>query len=38
MKHGFDRIDQRFESLYRLLLQLGGVGITSLIGLLATQL
>jgi hypothetical protein len=34
----FDRIDARFDALHRTLLQLGGVTIAALLGLLATQL
>jgi DNA anti-recombination protein RmuC len=35
---GFERIGARFEALHRTLLQLGGVTIAALLGLLATQL
>jgi hypothetical protein len=38
MRHGFERVDERFESLYRLLLQLGGAVIVALLGLIATQI
>jgi hypothetical protein len=38
MKHGFEKVDDRFEALYRLLFQLGGIVIAALIGLIATQL
>jgi hypothetical protein len=38
MKQGFERVDQRFEALYRLLLQLGGATFVALIGLIATQI
>lgn len=35
-KAGFERVDDRFQSMYRLLLQLGGVLVASLIGVIAT--
>jgi hypothetical protein len=38
MKTGFARIDDRFDALNRTLLQLGGVTIAALLGLIATQL
>jgi hypothetical protein len=38
MKIGFGRIDDRFDALNRTLLQLGGVTIAALLGLIATQL
>jgi predicted phage gp36 major capsid-like protein len=38
MKEGFERVDEKFEKLYRLMLQLGGVVVAALIGLIATQL
>ncbi|SRR5260221_4804560 len=38
MDERFERIDGRFEALHRLLLQLGGVLVAALIGLIATQL
>ncbi len=33
---GFERVDDRFDALYRLLLQLGGVLVAALIGTIAT--
>jgi len=38
MKAGFERVDERFESLHRLMIQLGGLMLAALIGLIATQL
>jgi hypothetical protein len=38
MKAGFDRVDDRFDALYRLMFRLGGAMIFALIGLVATQL
>jgi hypothetical protein len=32
-----DRLDERFDSLYRLMLQLGGGALVALVGLLATH-
>jgi len=37
-KSGFERVDDRFEALHRLLIQLGGLLTAALIGLIATQL
>jgi hypothetical protein len=36
--HGDDEIDARFDAMQRTLLQLGGVAIAALLGLIATQL
>lgn len=36
MRTGFERVDDRFEAMYRLLLQLGGVLVAALIGTIAT--
>lgn len=33
-----ERMTERFESLYQLMLRLGGVTIAALVGLIATQL
>jgi hypothetical protein len=38
MKAGFDRVDERFDAMYRLMIQLGGAMLAALIGLVATQL
>lgn len=38
MKSGFDRVDERFDAMYRLMIQLGGAMLAALIGLVATQL
>jgi hypothetical protein len=38
MKAGFEKVDGRFEAMYRLMLQLGGGVLAALIGLIATQL
>jgi hypothetical protein len=38
MKAGFEKVDERFEAMYRLMLQLGGGVLVALIGLIATQL
>jgi hypothetical protein len=38
MKAGFDRVDERFEAMHRLTIQLGGMMLVALIGLIATQL
>jgi hypothetical protein len=38
MKSGFERVDERFEALHRLLIQIGSVIFAALIGLIATQL
>jgi hypothetical protein len=38
MKSGFDRIDERFDSLHRLLFQFTGLLVVALIGLIASQL
>lgn len=38
MKAGFERVDERFERLQRLLFQAAVVTIAALIGLIATQL
>jgi ABC-type transporter Mla subunit MlaD len=35
---GFARVDARFDALQRTLLQLGGVMIAALLGLIATQI
>jgi hypothetical protein len=35
-KAGFARVDDRFEAMYRLLLQLGGALVAALIGTIAT--
>lgn len=37
MKDGFDRIDERFDALHRLMVQFCGLMIAALIGLIATQ-
>jgi hypothetical protein len=34
----FERIDQRFEALHRLPIQLGGLLLAAMIGSIATQL
>jgi chromosome segregation ATPase len=38
MKAGFERVDDRFDRMYRLMLQLGGGTLVALLGLIATQL
>lgn len=38
MKASFERVDERFDALHRLLIQVGCVLTTALIGLVATQL
>ncbi len=38
MKTSFERMDERFEALHRLLIQVGCVLTTALIGVIATQL
>jgi hypothetical protein len=38
MKSGFDRVDERFDAMYRLMIQLRGGMLAALIGLIATQL
>lgn len=38
MKAGFERVDDRFERMQRLMTQLCGMIIVALIGLIATQL
>jgi hypothetical protein len=35
-KAGFERIDDRFEAMYRLMLQLGAVLVAALVGCIAT--
>jgi Transposase DDE domain group 1 len=37
MKAGFERVDERFERLHRLMVQFCGVAIAPLISLIATQ-
>jgi hypothetical protein len=38
MKAGFERVDDRFERMQRLMIQFCGLMIAALIGLIATQL
>jgi hypothetical protein len=38
MKAGFDRMDERFEAMHRLMVQGGIVIIAALLGLIGTQL
>jgi DNA anti-recombination protein RmuC len=38
MKAGFDRVDERFEAMHRLMVQGGIVIIAALLGLIGTQL
>lgn len=38
MKAGFDRVDERFDALHRLLVQFAGLLVAALIGLIATRL
>jgi len=38
MKAGFERVDERFDGLHRLLIQFCGLMLAALIGLIATQL
>ncbi len=38
MKAGFGHMDERFDALYRLLIQFCGLLLAALIGLIATQL
>jgi hypothetical protein len=38
MDERFERIDERFEAMQRLMVQFSGVVVAALIGLIATQL
>jgi hypothetical protein len=38
MERGFERIDDKFDALYRLILKLGGGALAALIGILGVLL
>jgi len=38
LEERFDRIDERFDAMQRTMIQLGGLVIAALLGLIATQL